>query len=298
MATTLERPGSRFLRGIRAHATPARVCLAICLAIFVIPTMIDVARKAWSTEQGAHGPIVLAVSIWLIAREYGATRAFIRPGSAVITALAFAPCLLIYLLARITHTIEVEGYAMYGCLVAVAYGALGGGVLRRLWFPLIFTLFVFPPPDTLFAIMTQPLKIAISTWAVQILFGFGMPIASSGVTIQVGQYTLLVAAACAGVNSLISLTALGLFYSYIRHASNLPHMAVLVLFILPVAVFANLIRVILLVLITYYFGEAAGQGFVHDLAGITMFLLALGAIFLIDWAGTLVGARLLRGKRA
>jgi exosortase len=170
--------------------------------------------------------------------------------------------------------------------------------MRRLWFPLIFMLFVFPPPDTLFAIMTQPLKIAISTWGVNILFAAGMPIASSGVTIQVGQYSLLVAAACAGVNSLISLTALGLFYSYIRYASNLPYMALLTLFILPVAVFANLVRVILLVLITYNFGEAAGQGFVHELAGITMFLLALGSIFVLDWAASPLRAKMLRGKAA
>ena len=90
------------------------------------------------------------------------------------------------------------------------------------------------------------------------------------------------AAACAGMNSIISLTALGLFYTYIRHSANWRYMALLVLFILPVAVFANLVRVLLLLLITYHFGEAAGQGFVHELAGLTMFLTALIGIFAVD----------------
>jgi exosortase len=298
VATTLERPDSRFGRHMPRRLDPAAVFLALCLGVFIVPTMIDVATKAWSTEQGAHGPIVLAVSIWLIYRELKGLKGQFQRGSPWIAALLFIPCLVLYVLARITHTIEVEGYVMYGCLIALAYGAVGGAVMRRLWFPLLFTLFVFPPPDTLFAIMTQPLKIGISSWAVNILFAMGMPIANSGVTIQVGQYSLLVAAACAGVNSLISLTALGLFYSYIRYASNLPYMALLVLFILPVAVFANLVRVILLVLITYYFGEQAGQGFVHELAGITMFLLALGAIFVVDWAGTPLRKMLVKGKAA
>ena len=39
---------------------------------------------------------------------------------------------------------------------------------------------------------------------------------------------------------------------------------------------------IILILLTYYAGEAAAQGFLHDMAGITMFLLALGLIFLLD----------------
>ena len=148
------------------------------------------------------------------------------------------------------------------------------------------------PPDTLFAMMTQPLKILISQTAVSMLHLFGYPIAGSGVMIQIGQYQMLVAAACAGLNSLLSLTALGMFYSYIRHSSNFPYMLVLICFILPIAVIANLVRVLLLLLITYHFGEAAGQGFFHELAGLSMFASALIAIFCIDWLGTPLRHRL------
>jgi hypothetical protein len=40
--------------------------------------------------------------------------------------------------------------------------------------------------------------------------------------------------------------------------------------------------VLVLILITYYFGEAAGQGFIHDFAGLTMFAVALMTVFGID----------------
>jgi exosortase len=256
---------------------------AVCLAG---PTMIDVARNSWSTEQGAHGPIVLLTGIWLLLRELRGGRPGVRHGRTALTLAMMLPCLVIYVLARISGVIEIEGFAMYAGLIIAAYGLWGGGVLRAIWFPLIYLLFVFPPPDTLFAMLTQPLKIMISQAAVSLLHGAGYPIAGSGVTIQIGQYQMLVAAACAGLNSLLSLTALGMFYTYIRHSSNFPYMVVLICCILPIAIVANLVRVLLLLLITYHFGEAAGQGFFHELAGLTMFAVALVGIFFLDWLGT------------
>ena len=86
-------------------------------------------------------------------------------------------------------------------------------------------------------------------------------------TIQIAQYEMLVAAACAGLNSIISLGAICLFYGYLRHRTNLRAFAVIALSVIPIAVFSNFIRVIILILITYYLGEAAAQGFLHDFAG-------------------------------
>jgi exosortase len=154
--------------------------------------------------------------------------------------------------------------------------------MRKLWFPLVYLLFVFPPPDTLVALFTQPLKIWISKAAVNFLYLFGYPIAGAGVTIQVGQYQLLVAAACSGINSLISLSAISLFYVYMRHQMNWRYAALLMLAIVPVAIFANFIRVLILILLTYHFGDAVAQGFFHNFAGMTMFVTALLTIFGID----------------
>lgn len=261
---------------------PFEPLLAFAALVFAVPTMLSVAQQSWSTEQGAHGPIVLATGLWLISREWAAARAVARPGSPAIVTALLAALIPLYVFSRITGIIEIEGAAMYATLVTVAYLLIGRAALVRLWFPLLYLLFTFPPPDTVFALLTQPLKIAISQAAVDILFALGYPVAGSGVSIQIGQYEMLVAAACAGLNSLISLTALGLFYTYIRHSSNLGYMALLVLFIIPVAILANLARVMLLLLITYYLGEAAGQGFLHELAGMTMFAVALLGIFLVD----------------
>jgi exosortase len=126
------------------------------------------------------------------------------------------------------------------------------------------------------------LKIAISEATVWLLSALGYPIVGSGVTMQIANYQLLMAAACAGLNSIISLSAICLFYVYLRHRSDLKAFLVVAALILPVAIFSNFIRVVILVLVTYYFGESAGQGFLHDFAGLIVFVVALMAIFGVD----------------
>ncbi|MBU3077171.1 exosortase V [Sphingomonas quercus] len=283
------RAGFSLLESVRR-----RPYLWVGLAAFVLPTMARVAQATWSSEQGAHGPIVLATGLWLIARQKDAVAAAVRPGNGRVMWLMLVPLLLLFTFARITSIIEIEGAAMYAAVVVVAYGLIGRRALAAIWFPLVYLLFIFPPPDTVFAMITQPLKIAVSRWVVDILHGVGYPIAGSGVSIQIGNYELLVAAACAGVYSLISLSAIGLFYTYVRHNSNWRYMLVLMVAIVPVAILANVIRAMALVLVTYHFGEAAGQGFFHEFAGLFMFTVALLSIFLIDLLGTPIRNRLAR----
>ncbi|WP_156026068.1 exosortase V [Sphingomonas phyllosphaerae] len=247
-----------------------------------IPTMLTVARVSWSTEQGGHGPLVLATGLWLMWREVPRVMRLRTPGNVLLGGAFVALCLLAYLVAHITGIIEIEGFAFYGALLGAGYLLFGGPVLRELWFPLLYLGFVFPPPDQAVAIITQPIKIAISEQAVNLLHALGYPIGSSGVSIQIAQYDLLVAAACAGLNSIISLTAICLFYIYVRHHANWRYSVLLMLTIIPIAVFANFVRVILLILITYYFGDAAAQGFAHDFAGLVMFLISVLTIFALD----------------
>ena len=152
-------------------------------------------------------------------------------------------------------------------------------LLKALWFPLFFIIFMLPfPLDSL----TLPMKMAVSYVTENILFWLGYPIAREGVILQIGQYQLLVADACAGMHTLISLEALGLLYlSLVKHDSLIRNVT-LTLLIVPISFTANVIRVITLTLITYYFGDEVGQGFVHGFAGILLFFVALMFIMTVD----------------
>jgi len=252
------------------------------VAAITLPTMIAVATESWSTEQGAHGPIVLATGIWLVLQLRHEIRPLLRRGSLALTAALLIPCLLVYVLARVTTTLELEGVALYFSLVVVFYAYCGWAVMRLMWFPTFYFIFLFPPPDSLVATLTQPLKIEISRWAVTLLDACGMTIARKGVIIQVDQYDILVAAACAGLNSIMSLSAIGLFYIYVRHNANWRYALLLMLAIIPAAVLANFVRVLLLILITDFLGDAWAQGPLHGLTGMVMFAVALLSIFGID----------------
>ena len=115
-----------------------------------------------------------------------------------------------------------------------------------------------------------------------LLYFAGYPIARSGVILQIGKYQLLVADACAGMQTLLTLESLGLFYlNMVRHTSAVRNIALAIL-IVPISFTANVIRVITLTLITYYMGDAAGQGFLHGFAGMVLFISALLLILGMD----------------
>lgn len=266
----------------RWRLTPALLALLLGGAALAAPTLLFVARESWGSEQGAHGPIVMMTGLWLLVRLWPAARALAKPAPALRVGALLAIILPLYYVARISQIVEVEGYAMYAALLTGLYSQIGGAGMRRLWFPLFYLAFIFPPPESIVWAATFPLKMALSQAAVKFLGLFGYPIGGQGVSIYIGQYELLVAAACAGLNSIVSLSALTLFYIYLRHRADWRYALLLGLLIVPVALIANFGRVIILILLTYYAGEAAAQGFMHNFAGILMFVLALLTMMGID----------------
>ena len=171
------------------------------------------------------------------------------------------------------------------------------GIVQRLitvftsrWFMAI----MIPLPGTLVDGITGPLKHWISVIVVELLYNVGYPISRNGVVLTIGQYQMLVADACSGLHSMYSLSALGTLFMYIMGRTSRLHNAVMVASILPIAFAANIVRVIILVLITYHLGDEAGQGFLHGTAGMVLMLVALAGFFALD----ALLARILRPRRA
>lgn len=252
------------------------------IALMAIPTMVSVARGPWSLESGVHGPIVLATGLWLIFRRMPEIRRDMVSGATTPTVVALAVAVPAYAFGRAYDFISVEVAALMLALLAVAYAYVGRRVLRAMWFPIFYLGFIIPVPGWLLDQVTQPLKLFVSLVVTWTLTQFGYPIGNSGVTIYVANYQLLVEDACAGLNSLVSLSAIGLFYIYMLRGSNWRYSMLLLALVLPIAIAANMIRVAALVLITYHFGDAAAQGYLHKFAGMVTFTSALLFIFLVD----------------
>ena len=81
---------------------------------------------------------------------------------------------------------------------------------------------------------------------------------------------------------MFSLSALGTLFMFIMGRKSRLHNVIMVASLLPIAFAANIVRVVVLVLITYYLGDEAGQGFLHGAAGMVLMIIALIICFLLD----------------
>lgn len=253
------------------------------LALLYAPSLYDLLHGAWSTEEQGHGPIVLGMALWLLYRNWGAME---RAAAGRTTSHWGWPVLLfgllLFLAGRTGQLLMFEIGSAIWVLAGVLLLQRGSAALRVQWFALFFMLFMVPLPGALVERLTMPMKLAVSQVAEQVLYAFGYPIARSGTMLHIGQYWLLVADACAGLQTLFTLEALGLLYlNLVRHASLLRNL-LLGLIIVPISFTANVIRVMVLSLITYHLGDAAGQGFLHGFAGLLLFLTALLLIMGVD----------------
>lgn len=251
--------------------------IVLCgLLVMYAPSFWDLFTGLWATDNQGHGPIVLGISLWLLYRKWPqvASEQGARPRPGIAWPVLVVAALL-YALGRSQGIYLFEIGSLIGMLVGLVLLLRGSTQLKAIWFPLFFMLFMIPLPGAVVDALTQPMKMAVSYVAEAVLFWAGYPIARTGVILQIGQYQLLVADACAGLHTLFTLEALGLLYlNLVQHSSAFRNITLAIL-IVPISFIANVIRVMVLTLITYYWGDAAGQGFLHGFAGIVLFLSAL-----------------------
>ncbi|RTL27779.1 MAG: exosortase B [Burkholderiales bacterium] len=246
------------------------------------PSFWDFMFGQWSAYSQGHELLLLAVVAWLMWRQWPALDALpdrMPPwwawGALVVGCLAYA-------LGRTQEFIRIEMLSLWWISLSVLLACKGWAGLRRTWFIWLFALFMIPIPFSVVLMLTAPLKEAVSAVATHVLGGVGYPVGRSGVVITAGQYQLLVAEACAGLQSMFILEAMCLLYSYlVGHPSWLRN-GLLAALAIPVSFTANVVRVMILVLVTYHFGDAVGQGFIHHFAGIVLFAVALALIGGID----------------
>lgn len=257
--------------------------LAALLVLFV-PVFYDLFITVWSSETQSHGPVVLAIALWFF---YFKTKQLLSFPQTFIASpwlgwvLVFIG-LVIYVIGHSQTVYLLSIIALVLILAGVLCIGFGHNIALKYWFALFFFVFLMPWPASLIDTITQPMKIAVSYAADQLLFAFDYPIARSGVILQIGPYKLLVADACAGLNSLFTLEAIGLLYINVINHQAFWRNVLLAVLIVPVSFTSNVLRVCTLALITYHAGDEAGQGFLHNFSGMLLFMTALVLIILID----------------
>jgi exosortase len=251
-------------------------------AVLAVPTAISLAQQSWSREFGAYGPIIIAAGAWLLWRQIPEMRRLASPGRSLNVWPALAVAAILYIFGRAYDFLTLETAGVYGVGLTMLYAKVGPRAMLACWFPLLYLAFAIPPPNSILADITAPLKELVSWVATGILSHLGLPVAREGVVIFVAQYQLLVEDACSGMNSLVGLIAVSLLYIYLMRGSSALYALVLVCFVVPIAIIANIIRIMLLILMTYGLGNEVAQGILHVTAGLILFSTALLLVFGLD----------------
>src|SRR5713101_401133 len=254
-----------------------------------VPTFLTLAQGPWQTEQEGHGPLIIAAAAWLVWQSRGKLRTATVSPSPVWgwSVLLFGLVVLVLSRNQDIWFLEVasEIPVLAGCVLLLA----GWDALWILAFPIGFLIFSAPAPGWMVDAATVPLKVLISDLVTNGLCAAGYPIAQNGVIIQIGPYQLLVQDACSGMNSIFALSAIGVFYVYAFRW----HEKIRAL-IIPITITANFLRVVSLVLIAYYGGVEMIEGFIHDLTGIALFIVAVVLMLLSDGLISVVGRAIQR----
>jgi exosortase B len=275
-------------QGLSLLSLPPKLDLAaLALLIFgflalYLPSYLMLAQRIWSTDEQGHGPIILALSFYLLyAKRFELAHEPAAPATLSGGALLLFGTAL-YAFGRSQYIMFFEILSQIFVLAGLSMFFLGWRSLRIVWFPLFFMLFMVPLPGSVVAEVTGPLKAAVSAVASNLLYQAGYPVGRSGVVLTVGPYQLLVADACAGLNSMFTLEALGLLYMHFMRYTSAVRNTLLAILIIPISFIANILRVMILVLVTYHFGDEAGQGFVHGFAGMVLFMAGLVLMLATD----------------
>lgn len=266
------------------HKLISYLLIFVSILVLYVPVFRDLFITVWNSDTQSHGPIVLGIGIWFF---YFKTRQILeKPQSFKSAPLLGWPLVLLggglYLVGYSQSVYIISIFSLLLVLCGLICIVFGTKIAVKYWFSLFFFVFVIPWPASVIDTLTQPMKIAVSFAADHLLYALDYPIARSGVILQIGQYKLLVADACAGLNSLFTLEAIGLLYINVINHQAFWRNVLLAVLIVPISFTSNVLRVCTLALITFHMGDEAGQGFLHNFSGMILFLTALVLIIVID----------------
>jgi exosortase len=252
---------------------------AVCAAILLLygPVLIQLVHHWWQDENYSHGFLVIPIAAYFV-RERWQRLIEVTPQPRPVWGAAVLLCSTVLLFAgTLASEFFLTRVALIGTLAGTVLFLCGSRHLRLLAFPLCFLLLMIPLPTIAFNQIAFPLQLVASRFGESVLSLAGVPVLREGNVIVLSNTTLEVAEACSGIRSLVSLATMGILLSYFSdHRPGTR--AFLVLWTIPVAIFANGLRVAGTGIAAHHFGRAAAEGFFHTFSGWLMFVVASGIV--------------------
>lgn len=249
--------------------------LAVIFTVYA--PVIDLMVQDWlHDENNSHGFIVPLVSAYLIWKRRDELLAkAVKPSWWGLAVAAGGAVMLVL------GWLAGEYFTQRSSLIVVLCGCVifwyGWGVMSVLAGPMAYLVLMVPIPAIIYDAAAFPLKLLVTKASVAFMKAVGIMVVREGNVMMFPNITLEVVNACSGLRSLTSLLAVGLAYIMLFVKARWQQYA-LVALIFPIALAANMVRVIGTGVLAQYFGAAAAEGFFHEFAGLVIFLASIAML--------------------
>ncbi len=229
--------------------------------------------KDWYNDSNySHGFLIPFISAYIIWKDKEKiSKIKIKEDS--LGFLIILVGLVLYILGITGAEFFTMRFSMIPVMLGIVYCLCGREMAKSVLAPVGFLVCMIPIPSILFNVVAFPLKLFAANIATNVIQFLSIPVVRDGNIIHLTDMTLEVADACSGIRSLMSMIALGVAYAYLFQ-NNVIKRLILVLFIVPITITANVARVTGTGILSHYVGPAAAQGFFHEFAGIFIFMVA------------------------
>jgi exosortase len=204
----------------------------------------------------------------------------IRPDPSPWGLRLFIVGIMLYWLSALMHVYFTSGFSMLIVTAGLILHFYGVKTLKEIRFPLFFLIFMIPLPLIVVAFICFKLKILAAQFATLLLNLIGLHAVQQSSILKLDHSYVLVEDSCGGLRSLISLTALGCIFAY-RLKLRLTKKMLLFISAIPIATVANACRIVFLSAVGEIWGTNYTQGFLHDLSGYMVFVIAFLMLYAV-----------------
>ena len=260
--------------------------LCVVAAIAISGPGLRLISKIWDSSQFlGHGYFIPLVAAYLLFSARTEVRAALRQASCpALGPLVVFGAAALEVLAVFGDVVFVAGIGVPVLLAATCYAIAGPKLLARVGTSLGFLALMVPPPGFVVSRLLLELKLLVTQISVHLLQAGGVAVAAVGNQILVPGHVLFVSNACSGLTSMITLTPLAFIVAYFL-SHGIWRRTLVVASIVPIAIGANLLRIVTTVLTVDEWGIDFAQGVLHESFGLVTYVL--GTLVLIGVARVL-----------
>jgi exosortase len=162
--------------------------------------------------------------------------------------------------------------------IGLIWTLLGAEMVKRCRFLLFVVFLAIPLPTLILNHITFPLQLQASEVSSTVLPWLGVPVLRDGNVINLPAMPLEVAEACSGIRSLMSLFTVAVIFGYFLERGTLRR-SLLAITSVPIAVAANVARIVGTGLCVQYWDPVKAMGFFHEFSGWLMFLVSMTCLY-------------------